>query len=169
MKLDRAIAHVQDAESDLGKQLRVVGERHAVEQDLYHLGHTLARQCATHIEKLAPFAQRYGGAGAEYSRSSRRAEAAAETPPILETMRHKSAELLGRTPKTGLLLLRDLENLYLTAQATEIAWISLTQTAQAIRDSELLRTANLCHEETEAQAKWLRTRIKEAAPQILGT
>ncbi|MFL6011692.1 MAG: hypothetical protein ACJ734_07880, partial [Gaiellaceae bacterium] len=60
MKLDKAIEDVQDAEAELAKELRAIGERHAVEHDLYHLGHTLAKQCADHLERLAPFAERYG-------------------------------------------------------------------------------------------------------------
>ncbi|MFL5982405.1 MAG: hypothetical protein ACJ74R_11935, partial [Gaiellaceae bacterium] len=70
---------------------------------------------------------------------------------------------------SGLLLLRDLRNLYLSAQEAEIAWVILAQAAQAVRDRELLQTVSLCHEEAEARGKWLRTRIKEAAPQVLAT
>ena len=161
MKLDKAIADVQEAESDLAKELRVVGERHATEHDLYHLGHTLARQCGEHLERLAPFAERYGADVPD--------DAVAESPGLLETMRRKSAELLGRSERSGLLLLRDLRNLYLTAQEAEIAWVILAQAAQAARDRELLQVVSLCHEEAEARGKWLRTRIKQSAPQVLAT
>ncbi len=158
MKLAVAIREVQDAEADLAKELRTIGERHAVEHDLYHLGHTLARQCADHLERLAPFAERYGASAAE---------APAESPSALETLRRKSAELLGRSELSGMLLLRDLRNLYLSAQEAEIAWVILAQAAQAARDRELLQVVSLCHEEAEARGKWLRTRIKESAPQVL--
>jgi hypothetical protein len=67
MKLDRAIKDCQDAETDLAQQLRKVGERHAVEHDLYHLSHTLARKCEEHLERMRPFAERYGA-----DRSARR-------------------------------------------------------------------------------------------------
>ena len=52
MKLDRAIDDAFDAERDLAKQMRAVGERHAVEHDLYHLTRTLAREAspATPVE-----------------------------------------------------------------------------------------------------------------------
>lgn len=161
MKLDKAISDVQDAESDLAKELRTIGERHAVEHDLYHLGHTLARQCAEHLERLAPFAERYGAPPGD--------DGVAESPGLLETLRHKSAELLGRSEMSGLLLLRDLRNLYLSAQEAEIAWVILAQAAQAVRDRELLQVTSLCHEEAEARGKWLRTRIKDSAPQVLAT
>ena len=161
MKLDKAIEQVQEAETDLAKELRKIGERHAVEHDLYHLSHTLARRCQAHLERLAPFAERYG--------APPQTDGAAETPGLLETLRHKSSELLGRSESTGMLLLRDLRNLYLTAQEAEIAWVILAQTAQAARDRELLRVVTECHEEAEARGKWLRTRIKESAPQVLAT
>jgi len=159
MKLDKAIEDVQDAEAELAKELRAIGERHAVEHDLYHLGHTLAKQCADHLERLAPFAERYGASSAD--------DRAGDSPGLMETLRHKSAELLGRSELTGLLLLRDLRNLYLTTQEAEIAWVILAQAAQAARDRELLREVSLCHDEAEARGKWLRTKIKESAPQIL--
>lgn len=161
MKLDKAIEDVQDAEAELAKELRVVGERHAVEHDLYHLGHTLAKQCADHLERLAPFAERYGASSVD--------DRVHESPGVLEMLRHKSAELLGRSETSGLLLLRDLRNLYLTAQEAELAWVILAQAAQAVRDRELLREVSRCHEEAEARGKWLRTKIKESAPQVLAT
>jgi hypothetical protein len=159
VKLDVAIRDVQDAESALAKELRAIGERHAAEHDLYHLGHTLARRCAEHLERLAPFAERYG--------AEARDDGVAESPGLLETMRRKSAELLGRSELSGMLLLRDLRNLYLAAQEAEIAWVVLAQAAQAIRDRELLQVVSVCREEAEARGKWLRTRIKQAAPQVL--
>ena len=161
MKLDKAITDVQSAEADLAKELRTIGERHAVEHDLYHLGHTLAKQCSDHLRLLAPFADRYG--------ATPREDGVAESPGLLETLRHKSSELLSRSEMSGILLLRDLRNLYLSAQEAEIAWVILAQAAQAVRDHELLQVASLCHEEAEARGKWLRTRIKESAPQVLAT
>jgi hypothetical protein len=60
------------------------------------------------------------------------------SPGPIETLRHKSAELLGRSELSGVLLLRDLKQLYLTAQETEMEWVVLAQVAQAVRDRELL-------------------------------
>jgi hypothetical protein len=159
VKLDRAIADVQRAEEELARALRRVGERHAVEHDLYHLGRTLARKCAEHVEKLAPFAERYGAPPGDAD--------VAESPGLVEALRHKGAELLGRSEASGMLLLRDLRNLYLTAQEAELAWVILAQAAQAVRDRELLLVVTPCHEEAQMRGKWLRTRIKETAPQVL--
>lgn len=159
MKLDKAIDDARDAELELAKELRKVGERHAVEHDLYHLSHTLARRCDEHVERLRPFAAHYGADDAPAD--------AGETPTILERLRRTSAELLGRSEATGMLLLRDLRNVYLQAQEAELAWVILAQAAQAARDRDLLTTVSEIHEEAEARGKWLRTRIKESSPQIL--
>jgi hypothetical protein len=161
MKLDKAIEDVQRAEAELAGELRKIGERHAVEHDLYHLGHTLARQCEAHLKALEPFAERYGAPPAT--------DGVGESPGLLESVRHKSSELLGRSEMTGMLLLRDLRNLYLTAQEAEIAWVILAQAAQAVRDRELLVVVTKCHEDAETRGKWLRTRIKESSPQVLAT
>jgi hypothetical protein len=159
VKLDQAIEDVQRAEGELAGELRKIGERHAVEHDLYHLGHTLARRCEAHLERLEPFAQRYGAPPGP--------DGAGDGSGLMETLRHKSSELLGRSELTGMLLLRDLRNLYLSAQEAELAWVILAQAAQAVRDRELLLVVSECHQEAEACGKWLRTRIKEASPQIL--
>jgi hypothetical protein len=44
--------------------------------------------------------------------------------------------------------------------------VVLLQAAKARRDAELIETVTQCHEDTEMCGKWLRTRIKEAAPQV---
>ncbi|MGZ4617548.1 MAG: hypothetical protein ACXV5Q_10515 [Frankiaceae bacterium] len=41
------------------------------------------------------------------------------------------------------------------------------QAARALRDSELLTVVSRCDGETATQLKWLRTRMKQAAPQAL--
>ena len=161
MKVDKAIAQVEEAETELAKELRKIGERHAVEHDLYHLSHTLAKQCESHLERLRPFGARYGAAID--------ADGVGAGSSLLERMRHRTAELVGRSELSGMLLLRDLRNLYLTAQEAEIAWVILAQVAQAVRDRELLVVVSECHEEAEARGKWLRTRIKESSPQVLAT
>jgi hypothetical protein len=60
----------------------------------------------------------------------------------------------------------DVRDLYLAAQHAELAWVILLQAAKAKRDAELIDIVTSCHEETEMSGKWLRTRIKEAAPQV---
>jgi hypothetical protein len=158
MNMNKAVEDVQDAEAELGKRLRVTGERHASESDIYHLGHTLARRCAEHLRALAPFAERYDAKPMRDDLDT--------SPGLLETVRRKSGEILGRSEAAGLLLMADLRELYLAAQHAELAWVVLLQAAKARRDAELIEVVTRCHEEAEACGKWVRTRIKEAAPQV---
>jgi hypothetical protein len=144
------------------KQLRSIGERHPGEADLYHLGHTLARQCGDHARRLTSFAERYGAAPAGANRGT-------GSSSMLETLRRTGSKLIGRSEGSGLLLLRDLRHLYLLAQDAEIAWVILVQAARAVRDVELIEAASECREEAEARGKWLRGRIKESCPQVLAS
>ena len=107
--------------------------------------------------RLRTVAERYG---------ARAGEIDPDSPGLLESARHKGAELLGRSTLSGSALLHDLRGLYLAAQETEIAWLMLIQAAQAVRDAKLLAAAQPCHAETETCAKWARSRIKELAPQV---
>jgi hypothetical protein len=53
------------AEADLADGFRQVADGHAAEPDVYHLCHTLARQCEEHAEKIKSFAERYGAEAPE--------------------------------------------------------------------------------------------------------
>ena len=74
--------------------------------------------------------------------------------------------MIGHSEMAGLLLMADLRELYLTAQHAELAWVILLQSAKARRDAELIDVVTRCHEQAKMCGKWLRTRIKEAAPQV---
>jgi hypothetical protein len=160
VKLDKAIEDVQEAEAELARLLRATAERHAAEADVYHLGHTLARGCAEQVRALEPFAPRYGATVAPD-------DVADESPGLLETLRRKGSDLVAHSALSGQLLLRDLRRLYLAAQDAEIAWVILAQGARAARDAELIDAACHCAEQAAVRAKWLRTKIKEASPQVL--
>jgi hypothetical protein len=158
MKLGLALKQVQDAEQELASELLKVGDRHAVDHELHHTAHRLAEGCAVLTQRLRPFGERYG---------TEIDEAEPDSPGLLERTRQLSSELLGRSPASGMLLLRDLRELWLAAQAAEISWVILAQAAQAARDSELLELATEGHDEAEVRGKWIRTHIKESAPQVL--
>ena len=130
----------------------------AVEHDVFHLTRTLANKCEQHMEKLRPFAEHYD--------PRRDHEGSADTPGVLEAVRRKASDLIGRQP-TGLLLLDDLRSLFLSTQDVAILWVMLEQAALAKRDEELLQLCTECETDTTAQVHWLETRINEAAPQAL--
>jgi hypothetical protein len=160
MKIGSLLSRLHELETELAEDYRALGERHAADHDVYHQCHVFAEQCDAHAAQLAAPAERYGES------------VDAESEPgvwstVLERVRHKSSELLGRAPQAGLLLLRDLRVLFLSAEEVSITWVMAGQAAQAARDAELLELVRACHTETEIQVKWLTTRIKVASPQAL--
>ena len=107
-----------------------------------------AGQCAGHADALAPFANRYG-------------EDRPEEPERLHS------ELFGGTREGGLGLLRDLHDLYLTATECEVTWALGGLAAQGAHDADLFDVVRRCEDEMTIQLRWLRTRMKQAAPQAL--
>src|SRR5215207_2586533 len=136
------------AQENLAGAYREVGGAHAGEPDVQATCERLASACDDFAERLAPFLQRYG-------------EDAPDEPDRLHS------ELFRGPRSGGIGLLRDLHDLYLMATECDIAWTLVGQAAQGARDRELLAVAARCEEETATQLKWLRTRMKEAAPQAL--
>lgn len=64
-------------------------------------------------------------------------------------------------------LLRDLQDLYLLAALVQTSWTVVEGAAEGARDRELTTVAQECSAQTARQLTWLRTRMKEAAPQAL--
>jgi len=158
-KIGQLLDDLHDAETDLAHQYRIVAERQAAEQDVYYLCRTLAKQADEHAEHVRRVAEEFGKTLSEPG-GDRMAN-------VLSGLRHKTSELMGRRPESGLLLLRDLRELYLMAEEANIHWLALGQVAQAVRDHDLLDEVSDLHKQTLTQIKWLKTRIKEAAPQVL--
>ncbi len=148
MHLANYLGLVHRAERDLADALRQVADDHGDEPDIHHLCHTLAAQCAAHAERLKPFVERYGE----------------EAPAEPDRLRH---DLFHGTRQGGLGLLRDLQDLYLLGSAVDISRTMIRQAAQGVRDEALLAAVGTCDGETATQLKWLRTRMKQAAPQAL--
>jgi len=136
------------AERSLATSFRQVAEGHGPEPDMFHLCHTLAQQCEAHAEALAPVIERYG-------------EAPADEPERLH------ADALSETRTGPLGLLRDLQDLYVLASLVQVTWLMVRQAGQGLRDEELLGVVARCESQTEVQLGWLRTRMKQAAPQAL--
>jgi hypothetical protein len=115
---------------------------------VFHQCNRLARQCDSHAEALAPFAERY--------REDARNEPARLHSTLFECTREGP---LG--------LLRDLHDLYPMASECDVAWTLVGQAAQGARDTELVEVVQGCEGETAIQLKWLKSRMKVAAPQEL--
>jgi hypothetical protein len=136
------------AQTNLADAFRQVADAHHEEPDIHHLCRQQAKRCDTHAEQLQPFAHRY-------------AEEAPDEPDRLHS------ELFRGTRTGGIGLLRDLQDLYLMAAECDICWTVVRQAAHGVRDHDLLDVVDRCEGETAIQLKWLRTRMKQAAPQAL--
>ena len=148
MQLAHYLGFLHRSEVDLAQALREVADGHREEVAIFHIGQRLARQCDRHAELLKPFADRYG-------------EDAPAEPDRLHS------ELFAGTREGPLGLLRDLHDLYLMASEVDVAWTLIAQAAQGARDQDLLELTQTCEEETATQLAWLRTQMKQAAPQAL--
>jgi hypothetical protein len=163
MKIDVALGEAHDAETELAATLMRVGERHKADHDVYHLTRTLSSWCDRHVQRLAAQAERYD------AKLDAEAVQDEQDRGLIARMREQGSELVGRRPEPGLLLLRDMRELYLAAARTSLAWTVLGQGAQAVSDTELLATVTACHPETIRTMKWTVQKVKEASPQILAS
>ena len=148
MFLANYLGLLHQSELDLAEGFRKVAAGHAAEVDVYHICNTLAKQCDAHAEQLGPFVDRYG-------------EQRDEEP---ERLYH---DLFDETRSDSFGLLRDLQDLYVMANFCDITWTMVGQAAQGAGDVELYETVNSLEGQTSTQIKWLKTRMKQAAPQTL--
>ena len=139
--LDRSLANLAGA-------FRQVADAHGDEPDVEETCRYLATLSDRQGEALRPVVDRYG-------------EAAEDEPERLHS------ELFGGTRAGPLALLRDLQDLYVMAHECAIAWTLAGQAAQGLRDDALLEVVTSCEADTSRQIAWLRTRMKQAAPQVL--
>jgi hypothetical protein len=148
MHLAHYLGLLHRAQTTLADAFRQVGDAHGDEPDVAVQCAQQAERCDRHAGLLQPFAERY-------------AEDAPAEPERLHS------ELFRGTRTGGLGLLRDLQDLYLMASECDIAWTMIGQAAQAARDTDLVETVKACEGETATQLKWIKTRMKQAAPQAL--
>lgn len=148
MHLRTYIGLLDTGERTLAASYRQVADGHIAEADVHHLCHLLARQCDQHVKALAPLVERYG-----------------EDPEHEPERLH--AEGLSTTRSGGIGLVRDLHDLYLLANYLDIAWTIVGQAGQGARDQEVIDIVARCAGDIATQIKFLRTRVKQAAPQAL--
>ncbi|MBO3741288.1 hypothetical protein [Actinoplanes flavus] len=148
MHLAHYLGLLHRAQTNLASAFREVATAHRDEPDVAHLCERLAVQCDRHAELLEPFARRYS-------------EDAPDEPDRLHS------ELFGGTRTGGIGLLRDLQDLYLMAAECDICWTVVGQAAKGVRDDDLDQVVQRCEGETAGQLRWLRTRMKQSAPQAL--
>jgi hypothetical protein len=133
---------------ELASAFRQVASAHGDEPDISHLCERLARQSEDDGGRIAPFLDSYG-------------EDAPDEPERLHS------ELFRGTRNGSLGLLRDLHDLYLMVCECDISWTMIGQAAQGARDRELFDVVTTCEAHTTSQLAWIKTRMKQAAPQAL--
>lgn len=158
MKFGLVLQEMHRSENDLAHHLLVISERHKVDHEIYHLARDLARWSQQHVRDIAEIGRNYG----QDLDPESRGEAG-----LMETLREKGSEMVGRRPETGMLLLRDLRELYLMACGVSADWELLAQAAQGMKDKDLLALAEKCHPQTIRQMKWANGKLKESATQVL--
>jgi hypothetical protein len=148
MQLGHYVSLLHRAHVDLTAAYGEVGAAHRDEADVYIDCGKFGAQSERIARRLEPFLSRYGS--------------------VEEDEPDRLHRTLFDGTRTGpLALLRDLHDLYLMACECDISWTVVTQGAQGARDKDLLQAANECQPQTGVQMAWLRSRMKQAAPQVL--
>lgn len=160
MKLGLAIRELHRSEGGLAKDLVKLAERHAVEHEVHYVALDLARWSRDHVRALASAGRAYDVQLSEEAPSSFGPMAA---------LRTTVAELSGRRPEPGVLLLADLRRLHREVAGVSLDWELLAQGAQAVKDTDLLEVASRCHPQTLRQLKWTNAMLKVLSPQVLAS
>jgi hypothetical protein len=158
-KIPMALEELHRSEHDLAGHLLRISDRHKAEHEVFHVARDIARWSQEHVRALAQIGTRYG----------LRLEPEPADDGLLGKVREKTDELLGRHHEVSLLLLADLRTIHRQAAGVSLDWEVLAQTAQALKDQELLELAERCHPQTLRQMRWANAKLKESAAQIMVT
>jgi hypothetical protein len=161
-KVGLAIEELHRAEGDLADALVALSDRQKVEHEIFYVARDLAGWSREHVAALARVGSGYGvdldaepGSGTEGS--------------LVAAVKQKGAELAGRFHDPGMLLLADLRHAHRLAAGVSLDWEVLAQTAQAMKDTDLLAVAQDCHPQTLRQMRWANAKVKETAAQVMVT
>jgi ferredoxin-nitrate reductase len=139
---------MEGSEQALAEALEAVAKAHREEPDIFNECHMLARWSREELASLRKVITRYGEAKEAEPNRLRKA--------ISPQLR-----------KTGLGLVRDLHDCWLLAQESHMSLVILDQAAKALRDGEMQALVERVDFQNGRQLEWLKTRIKQAAPQAL--
>jgi predicted RNA-binding Zn ribbon-like protein len=157
--LAAAIAELHDAELDLAGDLDAAAHKHALDADMLH-----------HCTVLAGFA-RHRAAALRVHGEPYPASVGKESPGLLasavDAVRELSAHVVGRREASAAVLLADLRDLHRAAAEIELGWWIVRQGALVHRDGDLYNLFETLHEEAWNTLRWLKTKVKETAPQVL--
>jgi hypothetical protein len=155
-----ALERIRDGESDLALELTQVAARHRVEHEIHHVATDLANWSREHVRLIADVGRTF---------DLDLAPDAKEPSRVATAMREVLSSAVGRRPEPGLLLMHDLEQIYLHASENSLRWEQVAQIAQAKHNHDLLDLAARCHPQNLRQVRWANTELKVHAPQILAS
>lgn len=158
MMIGLALRELHRSENDLAHELFQVSERHRTDHEIYHVARDITAWSQRHVREIAEIAERYG----EQLDHEPQGEFG-----VMEKLRDKGSELVGRAKTPGLLLLRDLREVYMKAAGVSVDWELLAQAAQGIKHTDLLELAQRCHPDTLRQMRWANAQLKVQATQVL--
>lgn len=159
-KVGLAIEDLHRAENDLASALLGAADRHRVDHEIFHVAKDIAGWSQEHVRGLARVGRDYG---LELDPEP------AHRSAVLSMLQQKSAELTGRFHEPNLMLIADLRHVHRMAAGVSLDWEVLAQTAQAMKDTELLTLAQDCHPQTLRQMRWANAKLKENAAQVMVT
>jgi hypothetical protein len=159
-RLKAAIKELHHAERDMVRALEGLSDRQKVDHEIFYVARDVACWSREHVRELARVGRDYG---LELDR-----EVPAE-PALIASVKQMGAELTGRFHEPTLLLLADLRRIHRMAAGVSLDWEILAQTAQALKDQELLALTQQCHPQTLRQLRWANAKLKESAAQALVT
>lgn len=144
----RYLAALVASELEVAGAFAKVAERHEAEPDVLQTCTELAQWSQGHAAELERFKRTYGYRGEHESTKVR---------PDFSRGPHSG----------GLGLVRDLHDLYVLTTNAHMGCTILLQTAQGLRDKALEASCKQLIGDTDEQLAWLRTRIKQDAPEAL--
>ena len=159
-KIPMAIEELHRSESDLAADLLRISDRHKADHEVHHVARDIARWSQQHVRELARIGRDFG------------LELDPEPPDdvtVLAKVRQKGDELLGRHHEASMLLLADLRQVHKDAAGVSLDWEVLAQTAQALKEKELLEVAEKSHPQTLRQMRWANAKLKESSAQVMVT
>jgi hypothetical protein len=146
------IVLVHEAEQRVADGLDQVGRHHATESEILHGSRTLADLSRQNLRALDPIRTRY---------QQHRDDHAHHEPANF------FAEPVAEAREGPIGMLRDLQDLLTLVAFAGSGWTVVLQGAKAMKDEDLKGVCDESMKRNEQQARWLRTQIKNVAPQAL--
>jgi hypothetical protein len=159
-KVGAAIEELHRSENDLIGALVNLSDQQKVDHEIFYVARDIADWSREHVRRLAQVGDDYGlNLDPEPDNEN----------TLVARVKQKGAELTGRFHEPGVLLLAQLRHVHRMAAGVSLDWEVLAQTAQAMKDTDLLSVAQGCHPQTLRQMRWANAKVKETAAQVMVT